>query len=94
MPLKRKKQIIRVLYDIIAYTEKENVLGTILFIDFEKAFNTVSHHFLYKTLSFFKFGSSFIKWIKILRSDAYSSVMVNGQITSRFRVGRGCRKGM
>ena len=43
---------IRIWYDIIAYTEKENVPGMILLIDFEKAFDTVSHHFLYKTLSF------------------------------------------
>ena len=84
---------IRIIYDIIAYTEKENIPGMILLIDFEKAFDMVSHQFLYKILSFVNFGHSFMKWINVLYNNANSSVMVNGQITPRFKIERGCRQG-
>ena len=46
----------RLLYDIIHYTEKINIPGLLLLIDFEKAFNSVSWSFIKKTLSFFRSG--------------------------------------
>ncbi|WP_419595708.1 reverse transcriptase domain-containing protein, partial [Thiolapillus sp.] len=40
----------RLLYDVIHYTEKRNVSGLLLLIDFEKAFDSVSWSFIKKTL--------------------------------------------
>ena len=41
----------RLLYVIIHYTEKRNILGLLLLIDSEKAFDSVSWSFIKKTLS-------------------------------------------
>ena len=44
------------LYDVIHYTEKRNIRGLLLLVDFEKTFDTVSWSFIKKTLNFLKFG--------------------------------------
>ena len=51
---------IRLLYDVINYTEKQQVPGMLLLIDFEKAFDSVSWEFLFKVLEYFCFGKSLI----------------------------------
>ena len=38
------------IYDILHYTEKENIPGLLMLIDFEKAFDSVSWEFLHETL--------------------------------------------
>ena len=50
------------------YTEKHNVPGMLVLIDFEKAFDSISWTFIYKTLEFFGFGKSFINWIKLFNT--------------------------
>ena len=42
------------------YTEKHNLPGMLVLIDFEKAFDSISWTFIYKTLKFFGFGKSFL----------------------------------
>ena len=51
----------RLIYDIMHYTEENNVPGTLLMIDFEKAFDSVSWNFIQKSLQFYNFGPSFQK---------------------------------
>lgn len=51
----------RLLYDVIHYTEKRNVSGLLLLIDFEKAFDSVSWSFIKKTLIFFKVWARYKK---------------------------------
>jgi len=75
---------IRQLYDIILYTELYNKPGMLLLIDFEKAFDSVSHNFIFKTLDFLNFGSSLKRWIKSL-----TVVMVNGNASKQFNLSRG-----
>ena len=65
----------------------------LLLIDFEKAFDTVSHDFILKTLNLFNFCPDIQKWFKILYSDMSSSVIVNGHISKGFDISRGCRQG-
>jgi hypothetical protein len=38
---------IRLIYDILQYTEENEIPGLLLLIDFEKAFDSVSWEFLY-----------------------------------------------
>ena len=49
----------RLIYDIMHYTEENNIPGTLLMIDFEKAFDSVSWNFIQKSLQFYNFGPSF-----------------------------------
>ena len=50
---------IRIIYDLLYFTEEENKPGLLLLIDFEKAFDSVSWTFINNVLDFFNFGVSF-----------------------------------
>ena len=52
--------------DIFNYCENNKKEGVLLFLDLEKAFDSVEWNFLIKTLEKFNFGNDFINWIKIL----------------------------
>jgi len=84
---------IRLLYDLIFYTELQNKPGMLLLIDFEKAFDSVSHKFIFKMFDFLNFGPSFKKWLKLFYSKCQASVLVNGTASKQFTLGRGCRQG-
>ena len=84
---------IRLLYDLIMYSKLHNKPGMLLLIDFEKAFDSVSHKFIFKTLKFFDLGPSFMKWMKLFYNKCKSLVLINGNATNQFDLGRGCRQG-
>ena len=84
---------IRTLYDIFHYTEKFNIPGLLLLIDFEKAFDSVAWTFIYKVLNFFNFGPGIKKWLTVFYNDIKSCVIVNGQASQWFNISRGCRQG-
>ena len=46
---------IRLVYDIMHFTEQNNIPGLIMLIDFEKAFDTISWQFISQVLDFFLF---------------------------------------
>ena len=50
---------IRLLYGLMFYTEKQNVSGLLLLIDFETAFDSVAWPFIFKVLNLYNFGESF-----------------------------------
>ena len=86
-------EVVRNTYDILEYAKCRNRAGLLLLIDFEKAFDTISHSFIIKCLNFFGFGFSFIKWINLLLNDVSSCINHCWNISDRFRVGRSCRQG-
>ena len=84
---------IRIIQDTMAFTKNQNIEGILLFVDFEKAFDSIEWKFLWKTLNRFNFGKGLIKWIKILYTNASSSVMNNGKTSGYFKLERGVRQG-
>jgi len=56
---------IRTVKDIMEFTERYNINGKMICIDFKKAFDTASRDFLFKTLHAFGFG------IFIYSGDSY-----------------------
>ena len=83
----------RLIYDLMQYTEEENIPGLLLLIDFEKAFDTLSWSFIQKTLEFFNFGPSIRNWISIFNTDITSVINQGGNISDRITIQRGCRQG-
>lgn len=83
----------RIIYDIMHYTEQNDMPGLLLLVDFEKAFDSISWSFLYKVLEFFGFGNSIISWIKTLYKNAKLKVNQGGNLSSSFTIKRGCRQG-
>ena len=43
------------------YTEKKEINGLLMLINFEKAFDSISWKFIYKVLNHFNFSNEFIK---------------------------------
>ena len=75
------------------YTEKNNIPGMILLLDFATAFDSLSWKFMHNVLEFFNFGSNNIQWIKMFYTNIVSCVTVNGNLSDWFYIHRGCRQG-
>ena len=56
---------IRLIDGLINHTAARNIPVLLMFLDFEKAFDSVEWSLIWKTLSAFNFGSSLINWIKL-----------------------------
>ena len=84
---------IRLIYDIMQYTEEKDIPGLLLLIDFEKAFDTVSWNFIQKTLTYFNFGPDIHKWVKLFYNNSTSAINQGGNLSETFNIQRGCRQG-
>lgn len=84
---------IRLVEDIIQYTDYENKGGCILFLDFQKAFDSVEWKFMFNVLKRFNFGETFIQWVKLLYKKPEASVKINGYLSDTFKLKRGVRQG-
>ena len=56
---------IRLIDCLITYTTSKNIPGLLLFLDFEKAFDTLELSFMRKILEWHGFGESLIDWVNI-----------------------------
>ena len=84
---------LRIIQDLIEYTNRDNIPGIMCALDFKSAFNSVEHNFLFHTLQVFGFGESFIRWIKILYNGTELSVINNGFTSAWFKPQRGVMQG-
>ena len=78
--------------NVISYTHLKNIPGLLLFIDFEKALDTIEWAFVRKALEHFGFGPSLINWINLFYSDIQSCIINNGWSGGFFGLGRGVRQ--
>ncbi len=86
-------QNIRTIFDIIEYSKKTATPGMVIFLDFEKAFDSIEWCFLLKSLESFGFGKIFMNWIKIIYHNTNSCIINNGYTTEYFSLERGIRQG-
>jgi ribonuclease HI len=77
----------------INYAKLKGVNGAIVALDQEKAYDKLTHPYLWKILRKLNFPEHTIKMIKILYQDARTSVILNGIISEPFAVTRGVRQG-
>jgi hypothetical protein len=84
---------IRLIYDVMYYTERNNIPGMLLLIDFATAFDSISWSFMFKVLKFFNFGEDISKWIRLFYKNIQSCVIINGHLSDWFYINRGCRQG-
>lgn len=74
-----------------ARESKQNLV--ILLLDFEKAYDRVNWSFLQQSMTKLGFCQTWIKWTSTLYKRGKTLVLVNGQKTEPFAMGRGVRQG-
>lgn len=84
---------IRLVLDLIDYAHLINDDSFILFLDFQKAFDSVEHAFIFETFKQFGFGENFLDIIKMLYKDINSCVSLSEGTCPRFTIKRGIRQG-
>lgn len=84
---------IRLVLDLLDYSYLSTDDGFVLFLDFYKAFDTIEHNFIFKSLEKFGFGNFFCKAIQTMYKNANSSVKLKDGSSSRFYLKRGIRQG-
>ena len=60
---------IRLIDSIIKYASTKQIPGLLLFIDFEKAFDSIEWPFIERTLKHFNFGASLVTWFKLFYTN-------------------------
>ena len=68
---------VRTIIDLIEYTNAVNAPGSIVLLDFEKAFDRIEHAYLFKSLEQFHF----INIVKTFYNCRFSYVINNGFLT-------------
>ena len=86
-------ETVRSIFDIMDFTVKENIPGLLIFVDFQKAFDSLEWDFLVSCLEAFDFGRDFIHWVKVFYNNIQSWVINNGLSSDNFRLESGVREG-
>ena len=84
---------IRLISDILKYTDSNEIEAILFSADFENAFDSIDHSFLFAVLDSFRFGPNFIQWVRTLFYNVENCVINNGRSTRYFRLERGTRQG-
>ena len=79
--------------DIISYSHQHKKSLYIISVDQQKAFDKISHDFIYKALGSFDFPEKYINYIKALYKNAENAIIIDDGLTSFFRIKRGVRQG-
>ncbi len=77
---------IRLILDLLDYADSGHSNSLILFLDFYKAFDTIEHQFLLKSLKLFRFGDAFVDTISTFYKGINSSVVINFNTSNRFYI--------
>jgi hypothetical protein len=86
-------QNIRTIIDVMDYTKLVDKEGIIVFLDFEKAFDTIKWKVIYEALTMFNFGPKFISWVHTIYKETEACVTNNGYSSPFFKLERGVRQG-
>lgn len=78
---------------IIHRARKHNLEQAIIFLDFEKAFDSVDHEYTFKLMEKMNIHPVFIQWAKLAFTQTNAKLIVNGKPTPGFQLPGGGRQG-
>ena len=79
--------------DIIDYAKRDGISMSIINIDQEKAFDRVSHEYLFRVLKAFGLGNRFISFTKLCYIDVSSFININGSSCGPVTLSMGIKQG-
>ena len=86
-------ETVQSIFDIMQFTLKENIPGLMIFLNFQKAFDSVEWDFILECLESFNFGPEFVGWVKTFYKNIQSCIINNSAISDLFTLDRGIRQG-
>ena len=84
---------IRLIVDIICFADKQQLDGLVVYLDYQKAFDTVEKKTIIASLKCFNFGARFTKFIETILKNTQSAVKNGGWLSNWFTTRRGVRQG-
>jgi hypothetical protein len=75
------------------YVKDNDMPGVLLFLDFQKAFDSLNWSFMHKCLKKYGFKVEFCTWIKVIYTDAKAYAKVNGYLSQTLKLYKGIRQG-
>ena len=61
---------IRLICEVLDHVDQNDIPSFMFFSDFEKAFDSLYHNFIYTVLKHFNFGVNLLQWTKLFYTDA------------------------
>ncbi|CAI5956600.1 unnamed protein product [Closterium sp. NIES-65] len=87
------KEAVSLVADVIDAAAEGDEDWLLLLVDFQKAYDSVSREYLFKTLRGMGFPDKFIKWVKGLHDGAAMRLLLNGWLGDRVEMLKGVRQG-
>ena len=84
---------IRLMFDIIDYSNRKKVPEAVLCIDLCEAFDSLKWWFIFEMLKLYGFGGKIINWIKTLYKKLKCRVSNNNYLSHFFDITKGVRQG-
>jgi len=82
---------IRLISDLLDLTNKHQIPGILIALDFRKAFDSLEWPFIMETLNSFNFGTGIKQWISTFYTNVESAEINNGYTTNWFQPSKGVR---
>jgi hypothetical protein len=75
------------------YCSKNNIPATLISLDAKKAFDSVDHKYIERTLITYGFGENFVKSFRTLYKNITAKIMINGFYSEAIQIERGVKQG-
>ena len=93
LPKRRIEQLLCNIQAVFEIAKEKNEKFGLIAVDFEKAFDCLSHKFIFKIFKSFGFGQTMLTWLELLYKNTFSHIEINGVLTNSIQMKRGIRQG-
>ena len=81
------------IINMIDFCNKKQKEALILLVDFQKAFDSITHNFIDSTLKIFGFGDSIRKWVRLFFNKREATILLGGHLSKKILLEQGVPQG-